>query len=663
MTFTLVISPGTATNGSDYTLASTTYNLTIPAGGTNAGISFPVVNDLTPEPTETFSATITSASVVLTDWQATCTIIDQDTDPQITSDDPVATEGDPGDPAHYVTFTLSLSKASQKQVTVQVDTSDLTALKVVDYEQLQNVIVTFAPGVTSRQVQVKIVDDLKIEPEEKFKLNLSNPTNAGLAIDFAFGTIKDNDVGIDADINRNGTVEDTADEAHEEDVGTIVIADKEDVYTDPNEPARRREIVLRNGDNALVRVNRSGDKLKLYSAATGGNELFGMNNEITLAPGQSYWLQGGANPSASVQGDYLRVRKDDNNAPYKDRVNVTVLWVELDGRSNGTLHTSPIYDGRANIETQLTGHANLGVQRSLAASNDTDKTVHGFIELFGNVLPADVKKDSFGTDLTSGFLDPSVPVFGNPFEPDIPGSPADAGFGFVFHRTIDSKRYINGIGTPWSSKFGVDDSFRSFQDVDPNASDNKSAIIDVDGPSVFVSEVTSYMSSRQNFEQHVSFSFLPNLGERASKNYKWALTTDIARNYNDQAVFVGDAPNNNAGTNEVKLNGNLTSLELGVVAATIDSASTSAGNKLIQRLQDVEVTIFGANLIGQVYLKSGDLEIKARSVKVKETNSMFSNLTEIRAVFRTSAPAEAGYELVIRNAGGDKALAGFEIVD
>ncbi len=140
--------------------------------------------------------------------------------------------------------------------------------------------------------------------------------------------------------------------------------------------------MLRNGDNAPVRVNRSGKKLRLYDAPTGGTELFGDDNtnEITLRTDRSYWLQGGDTPSASVKGDFLRVRKDDNNAPYKDRVNVTVLWVELDGRSNGTLHTTPIYDGRANIETDLTGHANLGVQRSLAASNETDKTVHGFIE-------------------------------------------------------------------------------------------------------------------------------------------------------------------------------------------------------------------------------------------------------------------------------------------
>jgi len=76
--FTLVITSGTAVNGSDYTLVSTTFNLIIPSGATNVGVSFPVINDLIPEPTEYFYATITTATVVLTDYQATCQIVDND---------------------------------------------------------------------------------------------------------------------------------------------------------------------------------------------------------------------------------------------------------------------------------------------------------------------------------------------------------------------------------------------------------------------------------------------------------------------------------------------------------------------------------------------------------------------------------------------------------
>lgn len=83
VTFTLVITSGTATNGGDYTLVTTTHYQTISAGGLNSGVSFPVVNDLVPEPTEHFYATITTASVVLTDYQATCQIVDNDADMQI----------------------------------------------------------------------------------------------------------------------------------------------------------------------------------------------------------------------------------------------------------------------------------------------------------------------------------------------------------------------------------------------------------------------------------------------------------------------------------------------------------------------------------------------------------------------------------------------------
>ena len=78
ITYTVVITPGTALLSSDYSPWTTTFNMILPAGQTAQFITIPITADFTPEPTEQFYATITSASVVLTDYQGTCTILDTD---------------------------------------------------------------------------------------------------------------------------------------------------------------------------------------------------------------------------------------------------------------------------------------------------------------------------------------------------------------------------------------------------------------------------------------------------------------------------------------------------------------------------------------------------------------------------------------------------------
>ena len=564
-----------------------------------------------------------------------------------------------GDPAHYVTFTLSLSKASQKQVTVQVDTSDLTALKVVDYEQLQNVIVTFNPGVTSRQVQVKIVDDLKIEPEEKFKLNLSNPTNAELAIDFALGTIKDNDVDIDADMNRDTFVLNTAeDEAGEDTIGTIVIADKDNVYTDPNNPARRREIVLRNAvDNADVRVSRTTTNLKLYNAATGGMELFGGNNEITLSTDRSYWLQGGADASQAVRDGMLRARRDDNAAQYADKVAVTVLWVDLTANVAGTRKANPVFDGNSAF-VNMQGHNSLGVTRSLTPNNqDLAITARANIELVGSISPSDTTKTSFGAPLTTNFVIPPAPA----------DQVATVDFGFVFSRQSTYKVYVNGQPAIYEQGNNeADDSDRLFQDVNPDQDGAKSLIIDGDAPSAQIAPTTYFSHVRNNYTESVLFTFSAHTPERSSPKLQWANTLDIALSYGAEAVFIRDLPNNGNGANELIVNGQLPNLNLGVTLAQPGDAFTDNNNKIIPRGVSTRVTITGTDLLGDVYLKKGNTEIKADFVRVRETDpaNHFSNLTEIGAMFNVNVPADTGYQLIIRNAAGDsQAIAGFSIVN
>ena len=74
-------------------------------------------------------------------------------------------------------FTITLASASTQPVTVQYSTSNGTANAGTDYVAAAGAI-TFAPGVTSQTVEVQVLADTLVEPDESFSVTLSNPTGA-----------------------------------------------------------------------------------------------------------------------------------------------------------------------------------------------------------------------------------------------------------------------------------------------------------------------------------------------------------------------------------------------------------------------------------------------------------------------------------------------------
>jgi hypothetical protein len=110
--------------------------------------------------------------------------------PSVGSTDPSVTEGDSG--TKNATFVVSLSAASTDAVTVDYATGDSSATAPADYARTTGTL-TFAPGETSKSVTVAVVGDTMDEHHETFFLNLSNPTNAGLAELRGVATILDND--------------------------------------------------------------------------------------------------------------------------------------------------------------------------------------------------------------------------------------------------------------------------------------------------------------------------------------------------------------------------------------------------------------------------------------------------------------------------------------
>jgi chitinase len=89
-------------------------------------------------------------------------------------------------------FTVSLSRAATKTVTVGYATVGETATSGVDFSAVSGTL-TFAPGVTVRTFGVPVHGDRKKEGNETFAVTLRAPVNAGIGDGRGVGTILDDD--------------------------------------------------------------------------------------------------------------------------------------------------------------------------------------------------------------------------------------------------------------------------------------------------------------------------------------------------------------------------------------------------------------------------------------------------------------------------------------
>jgi uncharacterized repeat protein (TIGR01451 family) len=180
----------TATAGSDY--QSVNGLLVFAPGVTNLSVAVPVFGDVLNESNERFFLSLnnaTNASIVRS--LGIGTIVDDDPLPMISVSDIAVAEGRTG--FTPVTFTLTLSPASGRTVTVNASTLDGTASSA-DYVPT-NATLIFAPGQTSLPMTVMVRADSALEPDEFFLLRLSGATNATLAVAEARATILNDDNG------------------------------------------------------------------------------------------------------------------------------------------------------------------------------------------------------------------------------------------------------------------------------------------------------------------------------------------------------------------------------------------------------------------------------------------------------------------------------------
>jgi len=182
------------TAASDYTGVSGT--VTIAAGATSATFDVPVLADTLDEASETATITLSGATnATISDATGTLTIVDDDTAPTLSINDISFTEAT-GD----ATLTVTLSKVSGQDVTVDYATSDDTATAGTDYTAGTGTI-TIPAGSTSATIDVAVKEDSLDEVDETVKITLSNPTGATIADGIGVITINDDDTGPTLSIN------------------------------------------------------------------------------------------------------------------------------------------------------------------------------------------------------------------------------------------------------------------------------------------------------------------------------------------------------------------------------------------------------------------------------------------------------------------------------
>jgi hypothetical protein len=168
---------GTAVAGQDYTEKSGT--VSIPAGATTSTIHVNVVADDVVEQNEAFTMTLTATDpanvTVAPPGTATGTITNDDTLPTLSIAGPApTTEGSTGLTTNF-DFVISLSKPLAQEVIVGYATADGTASAPTDYTPVENTV-TFAPGETSKVVQVPVLADTLQEGNENFSVSLDTAT-------------------------------------------------------------------------------------------------------------------------------------------------------------------------------------------------------------------------------------------------------------------------------------------------------------------------------------------------------------------------------------------------------------------------------------------------------------------------------------------------------
>jgi uncharacterized repeat protein (TIGR01451 family) len=171
VTVDFVTSDNTASAPGDYTSQSGT--LTFAPGVTTRNIIVPVIGDSLPEPIETFLVTLFNpTNATIGTAQGTGTINDDDASGVFQFSAATANVNENAIPGS-ITLTINRTGDTTGVASVGFETSDITALQKTDYT-FNAGTVQFGPGVTSKTIDILIVNDAFVEGPETFRVTLLN---------------------------------------------------------------------------------------------------------------------------------------------------------------------------------------------------------------------------------------------------------------------------------------------------------------------------------------------------------------------------------------------------------------------------------------------------------------------------------------------------------
>jgi uncharacterized protein YkwD len=182
----------------DYVAVAAGTPLVIAAGQTTGKIVVKVKGDTKLESDETFKVVLSGPqNATIDDGEGVCTITNDDSAspsvPSLSIGGVTITEGNGG--TKVARFEVSLSSAASAAVTVGVSTEDGTATAAdADFVPLSSGSqITFAPGQTTKTIDVQVSGDTKFEQDETFTVVLSAPVNATIGQAIGVGLIVNDD--------------------------------------------------------------------------------------------------------------------------------------------------------------------------------------------------------------------------------------------------------------------------------------------------------------------------------------------------------------------------------------------------------------------------------------------------------------------------------------
>ena len=180
---------GTALAGSDYQTTSGT--ITIPAGQKTATVTILVKGDTTAEADKTFFVNLSNpGNAVVGKAKGTGTILNDDGQVQATFEFSQINYDTPED-LGALTVTVTRGGDVSSASSVDYTTKDGSATQKADFEYAAGTL-AFAPGETSKTIQLLINEDMHTEGNEGFSIALSNPAGAVLGLQStATVTLKD----------------------------------------------------------------------------------------------------------------------------------------------------------------------------------------------------------------------------------------------------------------------------------------------------------------------------------------------------------------------------------------------------------------------------------------------------------------------------------------